>query len=232
MEKLDFIVWASKLQDTYVPNEILLKRRAEIDLVAIVGPTGVGKSSIISNLNIPVVISDVTRDKRPDEKDGKTYSFKHDYLKIIEEIKAGNYVQFIVSSSGEFYGTHISAYSQYNLYTMAIYAKEIENFKKLNFKSLDQYYIMPPSYIEWMNRIGGVRAKDLLTRIQEAKESILLALEDPNYTFVLNDNLELAVNDINRNRNKQELDLHRVELAIGTADILLEHIGESDSEIE
>lgn len=232
MEKSDFIVWASKLQNSYVPNAEVLKRIAEIDLVAIVGPTGVGKSSIISNLNIPVVLSDVTRDKRPDKKDGKTYHFKHDYLKIIEEIKAGNYVQFIISSSGEFYGTHINAYSQYNLFTMAIYAKEIFNFKKLGFKSLDQYYIMPPSYIEWMNRIGGVRAKDLLTRIQEAKESIILALDDPSYTFVLNDNLELAVNDIVKNRNKEAIDLHRVELAIGTADILLEHIGESDSEIE
>jgi guanylate kinase len=232
MEKSDFITWASKLQHSYIPNQEVLRRISSIDLVAIVGPTGVGKTSIIKNLNIPVVVSDVTREKRPDEKDGKSYSFKVDYLKIIEDIKAGNYVQFIVSSSGEFYGTHINAYSQHGVYVMAIYAKEIYNFKKLGFRSIDQYYIMPPSYIEWMNRIGGVRSKDLLDRIQEAKESILLALEDSDYTFVLNDNLDLAVNDILKNRNKQAIDLHRVELAIGTADILLEHIGESDSEIE
>ena len=226
MEKKDFIVWASKLQKDYVPAERVLKRINEIDLVAIVGPTGVGKSSIINSLTIPVVISDVSRDKRPGEKEGQTYSYKNDYLKIIEEIKAGNYVQYIISSSGEFYGTHIDSYGRYNLYTMAIYAKEIETFRNLGFKSIEQFYIMPPSYIEWMKRIGGVRAKDLLTRIQEAKESVNLALEDENYVFILNDNLESAIRDITTKLKGFEIDSHRTELALGTADILLEHMGD------
>jgi hypothetical protein len=79
-----------------------------------------------------------------------------------------------------------------------------------------------------MNRIGGVRAKDLLTRIQEAKESILLALNDSSYTFILNDRLENAIQDIQKKRNGKDIDQHRIELAKGTADVLLEHIGESD----
>jgi guanylate kinase len=226
MEKIDFIVWASKLRSQYQPSEEVKRAIANIDLVAIVGPTGVGKSTIIENLKIPVVFSDVTRDRRPGEKHSKSYNFVSDYLKIIDEIKAGNYVQFLISNSGEFYGTHINSYRDSSVFCMAIFANHMTNFQKLGFKSVTQFYIMPPSYIEWMKRIGGVRSQDLLNRISEAKDSILMSLEDNKYHFILNDNLVLALKDINNVISGQTMDQHRTNLAIGTADLLLEHIGE------
>jgi hypothetical protein len=85
---------------------------------------------------------------------------------------------------------------------------------------------MPPSYVEWMRRIGGVRSQDLLNRISEAKDSILLALDDDRYNFILNDNLEYALRDVNNIISGKAIDQHRTDLAIGTADLLLEHIGE------
>jgi guanylate kinase len=226
MDKNDFIVWASKLQSHYEPSEEVKQVISNVDLVAIVGPTGVGKSTIIENLKIPVLISDVTRDRRPDERHSKTYNFVNDYLKIIEEIKAGNYVQFLVSNSGEFYGTHIDFYKYSKVFCMAIFANQISKFQSLGFKSIQQFYIMPPSYIEWMKRIGSVRSQDLLSRISEAKDSIMLALEDDKYSYILNDNLEYALRDINNVLSGQKIDQHRSDLAVGTADLLLEHIGE------
>jgi guanylate kinase len=226
MEKNDFIVWASKLQQSYTPSLEVLNRLANIELIAIVGPTGVGKSTLIENLQLPTVLSTVTREKRPGEKDKKNYYFSHDYLEIIEQIKLGKYVQFLVSNSGEFYGTHIDNYPQSGKCVMAIFAGAISNFSNIGFKKITQIYIMPPSYVEWMRRIGGVRTKDLLTRISEARDSIMMALDDSRYHFVLNDNIELALRDVNLILKGEQIDEHRTELAVGTADILLEHIGE------
>ncbi len=226
MEKKDFIVWASKLQHNYVPSPEIKQSLAQVELVAIVGPTGAGKSTLIDKLEIPKVLSTVTRDKRPGEKDKHSYNFSHDYLKIIDDIKQGNFVQYLVSNSGEFYGTHRNAFPQSGACTMAIVAGAIDNFKTLGFKKITQIYIMPPSYVEWMRRIGGVRTKDLLTRISEARNSIEKAIEDENYIFVLNDSIDLALQDINSILQGNSISKHRTELAIGTADILLEHIGE------
>lgn len=230
MEKKDFIVWASKLQQSYTPDQTVLDRISNIELIAIVGPTGVGKSTIIAELEIPVVLSTVSRDKRPGEKDKKNYNFTDDYLKIIEEIKAGQFVQFVVNNNGEFYGTHINSYPKSGVCTMAIIAAAMPVFRNIGFKKVTKFYIMPPSYVEWMRRIGGVRTKDLLNRISEAKDSMLLAAGDDEYNFILNDSLELALKDIRGVTNNEPINTHRQELAVGTIDVLLEHIGDGDDE--
>lgn len=226
MEKKDFIVWASKMQLSYMPSEQVIKKLANIELITIVGPTGTGKTTIIEKLGIPQVLSTVSRDKRPKEKNNVDYYFTEDYFKVIEQIKAGEFVQYIVSPNGEFYGTHINSYPENGRCIMAIIAGEIPKFHKLGFKSITQFYIMPPSYIEWMRRIGTSRTKDLLTRISEARESVKMALLDDKYHFILNDNIDIALLDINHILEGNPVNQHRTDLAMGTADLLLEHIGD------
>jgi guanylate kinase len=226
MEKKDFIVWASKLQAAYLPSGDVLRRLSQIDLIALVGPTGVGKSTLMDKLNMPDVLSDVTREARPGEKNGQNYNFRTDYLEIINEIKNGNYIQFLIEPNGEFYGTHISAYPDSGPCCMAVISSEIDHFEAIGFRSITSFYIMPPSYVEWMRRIGGVRAKDLLSRIGEARQSLVDAADRENYNFVLNDTLELAVKDIQDVLHGNRSDEHRAQLARGTADILLERIGD------
>lgn len=227
MEKADFIKWVKKLQHSYIPSSDTLAQLSRVDLVGIVGPTGVGKSTLIEALGLPYVMSDVSRAKRPDEKDGKNYHFRSDYLEIIDEIKNGEYVQFLVSQYDEFYGTRKSAYPNEGLCTMAIVAEVMPLFRKLGFRSVRSIYVMPPSYVEWMRRIGGVRSDELTGRIDEARQSILLAQEQASdYHFVLNDVLDLAVNDIRAIINGDEPDQHRAQLAYDTADIILERVGD------
>jgi guanylate kinase len=226
MEKKDFIVWASKMQHNYQPSDQVISRLANLDLIAIVGPTGTGKTTIIEKLGIPRVLSTVSRDKRPGEKNDVDYLFTEDYFKVIEQIKAGEFVQYLVSPNGEFYGTHIDSYPESGRCIMAIIAGAIPNFRSLGFRSITQIYIMPPSYIEWMRRIGTSRTKDLLTRISEARESLDLALSDDNYHYVLNDNIDNAVQDISLILSGKPINQHRTDLAMGTADLLLEHIGD------
>lgn len=229
MEKSDFIKWAEKLQSSYEPSEKTKKQLAQVDLLAIVGPTGVGKSTIINKLGVPYVMSDVSRTMRPDEKNNRNYYFRTDYLNIIQEIKNGEYVQFLVSKYGEFYGTRLSSYPAEGYCTMAIIAQVMPDFRKLGFRSIKSVYVMPPSYVEWMRRIGGVRSDDLLGRISEARQSILLAQEEAEqYQFILNDSLDLAVGDVRAIMQGSEPDQHRAQLAYDTADIILERIGDED----
>jgi guanylate kinase len=230
MEKSDFIEWAKKLQFSYQPSEKTVQDLSRIELIAIVGPTGVGKSTIINKLNIPYVLSDVSRPPRPGEKNGKNYFFRDDYLNIIKEIKNGEFVQFLVGNNNEFYGTKRKNYPEVGQCVMSVKAEVMPDFRNIGFKNIKSLYIMPPSYVEWMRRIGGVRTSDLLARINEARQSILLATNDSDYSFILNDDLDSAVKDVLDVINGQELNKRRAQLAFDTADIILEHIGEEDLE--
>jgi guanylate kinase len=228
VDKKDFIKWAKKLAETYQPSREVLEKLAKIDIIALVGPTGVGKSSIIHKTDLPFVRSDVTRPARPDEKNNKDYFFRNDYLEILKDIKTGKYVQFLIAKNDEFYGTRVDSYPNSGACVMAIVASEIPHFRKLGFRQIKPVYIMPPSYVEWMRRIGGVRSEDLLARIEEAKESLSLALSDNNYQFLLNDDLDHAVSDLESVASGETLTGRRTDLAKATADILLERIGITD----
>lgn len=231
MQKEDFIEWARKLQQTYVASEEVNRHLSQVGMLAMVGPTGVGKTTIINALGLPTVLSDVTRSMRPDEKNDLNYHFREDYLDILTEIKSGEYVQFLVSEGGDFYGTHASAYPNQGWCTMAIYATAIPDFRALGFKRVLPIYIMPPGYVEWMHRIGSLRTGDLDVRIAESITSIKTAMKDESYHFVLNDNLELAVADIKAILDGKEPDQHRARLAREGADILLERLGDQDDDM-
>jgi guanylate kinase len=231
MEKKDFVEWIQKLENGYEANENVRSQLAQVDLLAIVGPTGVGKTTIIDKLGLHVVRSDVSRLRRDDERNEKHYHFRDDYLEILKEVKAGEYAQFLINGSNEFYGTRASEYPDSGVCTMAIVAAAIPVFRKLGFRRVLPIYIMPPGYVEWMRRIGTVRAGDINIRIAEAVESIKLALRDDSYHFVLNDNIDLAVKDIQAIMVGDEVDEHRATLARETADILLERLGDQDDSI-
>src|SRR6056297_104400 len=172
MDIESFISWVDSVGENYSPSDRVRQELASVDLVAIVGPTGVGKTSIIKKLNMQEVLSDVTRPIRDGEKDGKDYYFRDDYIQIMQEIKSGEYVQFLLSSSNYFYGTRRQSYPNSGKCVMAIYANQIERFKTLGFRSIRIFFIMPPGYVEWMRRVGVHQPGDLHKRLDEAKQSI------------------------------------------------------------
>lgn len=231
MDKAEFIRQVRAIGPTYFPGEQVQKKLAHVELVAIVGPTGVGKTSILENLDIPVVKTDITRPRREDEKKSETYIFRDDYDAMLQELRSGNYAQFVVSRSDEFYGTHMNSYPERGKCTMAIVAEAIPSFRKLGFKKIIHVYIMPPGYVQWMQRMGSLRAEDLSKRMAEAVASIKLAVRDDEYHFVLNDDLKTAIADVKHVIAGEELNEHRSRLARDTADMLLERLGDQDDDL-
>ena len=228
MDKQSFIEWARKLQQGYKPNPKVLEQLANVDLIALVGPTGVGKTSIIQKLGLPYVLSDVSRTPRDGEKDNEVYHFKTDYLQMLNEIKAGNYAQFLVGHNNEFYGTHVSSFPASGPATIAVIASALSGIRMVGFRKVVPIYILPPGYAEWMHRIGTGRANDIQARMAEARESLPMAFADSEYHFVLNDDIELAVAEVKSIIEGGGITDHRAELARSSADQLFGRLGIDD----
>ena len=115
---------------------------------------------------------------------------------------------------------------------MAVLANQIEHFKSLGFHKIIQFYIMPPGYVEWMRRVGTHQSQNLHRRLEEAKESMQLALQDDAYVYILNDDIDTAVAEIKRVLAGETPDPHRLSLARDTAGLLLEKLGVNDDDLD
>lgn len=188
----------SQLPELVKGYEILPETKARIssvDLLMIVGATGVGKTSIIKRLNIPFVITDTTRPVRPDEIDGSDYYFRTDYDQVAADIKARKFVQVNIFPTGDFYATKASSFPELGFAVYAVVADKISEFRQLGFNDTITAFITPPTFLEWMGRIDRHNAESdqLAQRLEEAKHSFNFALNDKDTHFILNDDLDMAV---------------------------------------
>jgi guanylate kinase len=207
MDKQTFVRKAWELQARYSCSADVKAHLGELDLIAIAGATGVGKTTLMQSSGIPYVLSDVTRRPRKEERNGVDYNFRTDYETLLAELETGEFVQYLVSQTFEFYGTKASAYPSNGLCTVAVYANALNFFKSLGFRSVVPIYILPPNYMEWMKRAeSNYVDEDNEKRLLEAKESIELALSDDSYHFLINDNLNEAIEEFRRIAEGKEKD--------------------------
>lgn len=195
MTREDFIkVLPDLVKDYQAPAQVLGRIR-NIDLLMIIGGTGVGKTSIIKQLGIPYVVTDTTRPIRPEEINGLDYFFRTDYEQLITEIKGRNFVQVNIFSTGDFYGTRSSAYPEVGFAVYAVVADKIPLFRQLGFNETISAFVTPPDFLEWMGRLDrhNVESDQLASRLSEAKRSFQFALEDSQTHFILNEDVEKAV---------------------------------------
>jgi guanylate kinase len=191
----EFINILPSLVKDYQAPALVLSRIRNVDLLMMVGGTGVGKTSIIKQLGVPYVVTDTTRPIRPEEINGLDYFFRTDYEQLINEIKQHNFVQVNVFSTGDFYGTRSSAYPEVGFAAFAVVAEKIAYFRQLGFNDTITAFVTPPEFLEWMGRLdrNNVETEQLGARLTEAKRSFQFALEDNQTHFILNDDLDKAV---------------------------------------
>lgn len=230
MTREDFLARLPALVKNYQPAPDVLSQIGNVELLMVVGPSGVGKTTLIQRSGLVYVPSDTTRPIRPEEKNGEDYYFRADYDQIFQEVSAGRYAQVAVGSGGDFYATKDTSYPTSGMAIMAVVADALPIFRELGFKKTISAFITPPSYDEWMRRllIHRLTPEQFSLRIDEAKRSFSTALADSDMHFILNDDLDASSNQL-INLIAGNINLHREQDAKLAAGDLLKKLSETNN---
>jgi guanylate kinase len=129
-----FLEELPKLAEGYKPAPETINKISNLSLVMFIGPTGVGKTTLIKQSGFNYVPSDNTRLPRPGEIEGVDFYFRQDYDQVVEDIKLGRFLQIAIDGSGDLKATRAAAYPDSGTIAMAIMWNVITQFRNLGFK--------------------------------------------------------------------------------------------------
>lgn len=185
----------------YKPSEAVLAKLPQVILVAVIGPTAVGKTTLLNAAAarcpaLHPVVATTTRPPRPGEENGVDMRFC-DRESVEARIQRGEYAQVTPSSTGDIYATAPEDYATGGISVMAILADAMPSFYALPFQAIRPIFVLPPSWEVWQERLAGhgFTSEQLEKRLQEAGRSLSYAINTPNLSFVINDDLADATLD-------------------------------------
>lgn len=186
----------------YRPDPAVLARLHDVRFVAVVGPSGAGKTSLIKAAmaqepDVHLILSDTTRPPRPGEQDGVDYNFRRP-REMQRAIARRSYVNVAPSLNGtDFYATHPDSYPHKGVGVMALLSEVVPEFRALPFASFGAVYVLPPSAQIWQDRMSAhhFTPEQQAKRYAEAWRSLQFACHDPDVLFVINDDLSQAAQD-------------------------------------
>ena len=178
------------------------------DIILLVGVAGAGKDTIKKRLILTGdyvdIVSHTTRSPRVNtgiqEIDGVDYHFV-DIAQIAAMLKHEEFIE-AKYVHGTVYGTSIDAVKKAHD-TKKIAITDIDVQGVAEYKKISQHvraiFILPPSYEEWQRRLlkrygqAGADPADLEKRMHTAIAELEEALSKPYYHYVVNENLDEAV---------------------------------------
>jgi guanylate kinase len=190
------------VNENYLPNKSVLDNLSQVTFVAVVGPTAVGKTTLMNAAAarcpaLHPVLTTTTRMLREDEENDVDIHYRTPE-EMKQRIAAGEYVQVAPSSlNGETYATAPEDYSTEGIAIMPVFADVVASFKALPFKAVRTVFVLPPSWEIWQERIVAHRfpAEAFEKRMVEAGRSLRYALDAQDLIFVVNDDLAQSTLD-------------------------------------
>ncbi|HET8671434.1 MAG TPA: hypothetical protein VFM05_12645 [Candidatus Saccharimonadales bacterium] len=181
--------------DNYQPNQTVLANLPEVTLLIVVGPTAVGKTTLVNTAvarcpALHPVLTTTSRPARAGEENDIDFHFRS--REEIEARKArGEYVQVAVHPSGEYYATAPEDYSVQGVAIMAVMADAMPVFKALPFKNIRTIFVLPASWEQWQQQLKDHQftPEQREKRLAEARRSLRYAIDTPDLAFVINDDI-------------------------------------------
>ena len=122
MTREEFSAALPELVKTYQPAPDIANQIKALEVLMLVGPSGVGKTTLIQESGLAYVPSDTTRPARPGEVEGEDFYFRSDCDQIVQEIRSGKFVQIAVDPGGDLKATKASSYPRNGVIVMAVVA--------------------------------------------------------------------------------------------------------------
>ncbi len=179
-------------------------------LALLVGPTSSGRNTIDTELlktgYYHHLVSDTTRDMRtkdgvPIEKNGREYWFRKED-DVLKELQGGDFLEAAIIHEQQVSGISIreiqKAHAAGRIAITDIDPTGAATIYKLK-PDAAFIFVLPPSFDVWMARLhnrADLPEDELRRRLEASYREITTALESDFYTFVINLDLEAAVQDI------------------------------------
>lgn len=234
--------------DNYTPNQAGIELLGNTEVVLLVGITGAGKNTVLGEMlktgEFHDLITTITREPRYNngilEQDGVDYHFI-DNETALDLMEKGEYVE-VSLVHGRIYGVTSGeiarAHNEGKIAIADVDVQGVAKYKKLS-DTVTAIFLVPPSYQEWKNRVRqrypdeDAFLADWPNRRRSSVYELERALSTPQYHFVINDDLSLAVEactKIARARRRDEIVRKDDEVRLRTRDLLDALVAEIDAE--
>jgi guanylate kinase len=205
---------------------------ANVSPMLIASITAGGKNTVIEKLlktnKYHFVVSHTTRSPRVNngelEKSGINYWFVGE-SKIRQMIEAKMFVEVKIVHQKYIYGTSIDefqkAVAQSKVPLLEIDVQGVKEFIKIRPKT-KAVFLLPPSFSIWQDRLharGKLSDEELAIRMNTAQTELRTALDSESFIFVVNDDIDQAVTNVESIFIKPDKIISQKNLA---AELLLE----------